>query len=936
MSSVAHSSHWGAFTAVVTDDTLVDLVPEPRDPHPSPMIADLGESVDSGLRVRRPAARRSWLEAVRAERRSAGPSDRLGEDRHRHGERRGADPFVEIDWDEALDLAASELDRVRTEYGNAAIFGGSYGWSSAGRFHHARTQLHRFLNSFGGHTSQVGNYSFGAAAMILPHVLGPAQFANGRLSSWDVVSEHTQLWVMFGGIALKNTQLESGGISDHTIPGRLRATRDNGCAFVSVSPIRDDAPDVIDPQWLPIRPNTDTALMLGLGHTLLTESLHDEEFLTTRCVGWERFRDYLDGSEDGTAKDADWAAEITRIPAETIRELARSMAGNRTMISVAWSLQRADHGEQPFWAAPALAAMLGQIGLPGGGFGFGYGATGTMGNWQYPFPAPRLPVGVNAVSAPIPAARIADMLLAPGEKYEFNGEVRRYPDTRLVYWAGGNPFHHHQDLNRLRRGWARPETVIVHEPFWTATARHADLVLPATTTLERNDLGAASGDRRIIAMHRAITPRHEARADWDIFRALAGRLGVAEDFTAGRDEMEWIAHLYTSTRSAAAEHGIDLPEFADFWEEGGVDIPQGSTVLFEAFRADPVAHPLETPSGLIELFSATIDGFGYDDCPGHPAWLEPTEWLGAADAPAGSLHLVSNQPAHRLHSQLDMAAGSRAAKIGGREPCRLNPADAAARGIADGDIVRVVNDRGACLAGVRLSEDISPGVIQLSAGAWYQAADPGIEDSLEVHGNPNVLTRDHGTSRLAQGPAALSTLVRVEPYRGPELPEVTVTTTPPPFASGGSGTDRAPGPSRAATRGRTASARGRSPSACAVDDRGQTRLVGSDHDDERQGMTESSAITPEQVAHLASLARIAMSEDELAALSGDLTTILSNVARVNEAAGEDVPATSHPIALTNVMRSDEVGPTLSSEQALAAAPASADDKFLVPQILGEE
>ena len=143
---------------------------------------------------------------------------------------------------------------------------------------------------------------------------------------------------------------------------------------------------------------------------------------------------------------------------------------------------------------------------------------------------------------------------------------------------------------------------------------------------------------------------------------------------------------------------------------------------------------------------------------------------------------MSNQPAHRLHSQLDMAAGSRAAKIGGREPCRLNPADAAARGIADGDIVRVVNDRGACLAGVRLSEDISPGVIQLSAGAWYQAADPGIEDSLEVHGNPNVLTRDHGTSRLAQGPAALSTLVRVEPYRGPELSEVTVTTTPPPFA----------------------------------------------------------------------------------------------------------------------------------------------------------
>ncbi|GAA0035770.1 molybdopterin-dependent oxidoreductase [Brevibacterium metallidurans] len=796
MSTIPHSSHWGAFTAVVTDDAVTEIRPPADDAHPSPMLRDFAESVDSPLRVRRPAVRSSWLEAVRARREAhVRPSeDRLGEqhlDEHdgpghlgeeRRTHLRGSDPFVEIDWDEALDLVAGELERVRTVHGNAAIFGGSYGWASAGRFHHARTQLHRFLNAIGGHTSQVGNYSFGAAAAILPHVLGPAQFANGRLSSWDVVAEHTQLWVMFGGLAMKNTQLESGGLSAHPIPERLRETRAHGCRFVSVSPIRDDAPDVVDPEWMPIRPNTDTALMLGLAHTLLVEDLHDADFLTTHCVGWERFRDYLLGEagDDTIVKDADWAAAITQIPAETIRALARDMAAHRTMISVAWSLQRADHGEQPFWAALALAAMLGQIGLPGGGFGYGYGATGTMGSWQHPFPSPRLPVGDNPVTAPIPAARIADMLLGPGEEYEFDGEVRRYPDTRLVYWAGGNPFHHHQDLNRLRRGWTRPETVIVHEPFWTATARHADIVLPATTSLERNDLGAASGDRRIVAMHRALTPRHEARSDWEIFRALAARLGESDGFTAGRDEMEWIEHLYTSTRAAASAHGIDLPDFATFWEAGGVDIPQGSTVLLEDFRTDPDAHPLETPSGRIELFSETIAGFGYDDCPGHPAWIEPGEWLGAADAPPGSLHLVSNQPEHRLHSQLDMSGGSRSAKVSGREPCRLNPADAARRGIADGDIVRVFNDRGACLAGARLSEDVRPGVIQLSAGAWYQAADPTVDGSLEIHGNPNVLTRDRGTSRLGQGPAALSTLVRVEAHRD-AAPAVTVTSRPPTF-----------------------------------------------------------------------------------------------------------------------------------------------------------
>ncbi len=798
MTTVPHSSHWGAFDVEVADDRVVELIPAAHDSDPSPLIHDLGEAVDSPVRVRRPAVRRSWLDAVRG----AGPALE-----GRRSDRRGAEAFVEVDWDDALDLVAGELERVRREHGNAAIFGGSYGWASAGRFHHARTQLHRFLNTFGGHTTQVGNYSYGAAAVILPHVLGPADFANGLLSSWDVVSEHTELWVMFGGLALKNTQIESGGISDHPIAGWLRQTRANGCDFVSISPIRDDAPDFIDPTWLPVRPNTDTALMLGLAHTLLVEDLHDTDFLKTHCVGWDRFRHYLltgtiaeagsdagaaaggvnaaesvDATDTSTGTDADWASAITGIPADTIRALARAMARRRTMISVTWSLQRADHGEQPYWTAIALASMLGQIGLPGGGFGFAYGATGTMGSWQYPFPAPKLPTGPNPVAAPIPAARITDMLLNPGGEYPFNGSTCRYPDTRLVYWAGGNPFHHHQDLNRLRRAWQKPETVIVHEPFWTATARHADIVLPATTTLERNDIGAASGDPRIIAMHRAVSPRHSARSDFEIFSDLAARLGIAEEYTEGRTEMEWIEHLYDSTRSAAAEHGIDLPDFARFWADGGVDVAPGSTVLLEDFRADPAAQPVATPSGRIELFSETIASFGYDDCPGHPAWMEPREWLGAANVKPGALHLVSNQPKQRLHSQLDFAGSSRSSKVAGREPCRLNPTDAAERGITDGMVVRVFNDRGECLAGARLSDDISRGVIQLSAGAWYQPAEASADSApLELHGNPNVLTRDHGTSRLAQGPAALSALVEVEPHDR-EAPPVTVTSEPPPMA----------------------------------------------------------------------------------------------------------------------------------------------------------
>ncbi len=293
------------------------------------------------------------------------------------------------------------------------------------------------------------------------------------------------------------------------------------------------------------------------------------------------------------------------------------------------------------------------------------------------------------------------MLLHPGQPYDFNGRRNVYPDIRLVYWAGGNPFHHHQDLNRLRQAWQKPETIVVHESWWTPTARHADIVLPATTTLERNDVGGSSRDPYLFAMHRAIDPVGEAKNDFDIFRALAERLGIADAFTEGRNEMDWCRQIYDRVRKSAADGGVDLPGFQQFWAEGFVEFPppERDFVLFEEFRLDPDRHPLKTPSGRIEISSETIAGFGYDDCPMHPAWIAPAEWLGSPRAERWPIHLVTNQPAHRLHSQMDPGPVSQAGKIGGREAIRINPADAARRGIGTGDIVRVFNDRGACLAG---------------------------------------------------------------------------------------------------------------------------------------------------------------------------------------------------------------------------------------------
>jgi biotin/methionine sulfoxide reductase len=487
----------------------------------------------------------------------------------------------------------------------------------------------------------------------------------------------------------------------------------------------------------------------------------------------------LTGETDGIAKNAEWAARLCDIAADSIRALARRMAAKRTMITMSYSLQRADHGEQPMWMGIVLAAMLGQIGLPGAGFGIGYGAMGTKGMRRAPIPLRSVPVGENATRSHIPVARIADMLLAPGETIDFNGKRITYPDIRLVYWGGGNPFHHHQDINRLLQAWRKPETIIVQDFYWTPAARHADIVLAVASPLERNDISAGWLDSTVYAMRQAIAPVGQAWSDYDIFEALAERLGHGQAFTQGRSEMDWVRYLYDSFRTQLAAAHTTIPTFEEFWAEGKIEVPlpKEPFVLFADFRRDPVAHRLKTPSGKIEIFSETIASFGYADCPGHPVWLEPCEWLGSDLARQYPLHMVSNQPSTRLHSQMDQAPVSQATKVQGREPLWINPGDAAQRGIADGNVVLVRNARGACLAGARVTDTIRPGVVQLSTGAWYDPAEPGVVGTLDKHGNPNMLTIDKGTSKLAQGPIAHSVLVEVEPWNGP-IPPMTAHEAP--------------------------------------------------------------------------------------------------------------------------------------------------------------
>ena len=312
-----HSAHWGAFSVLLREDGI-EVVPHPRDPDPSVLLGNIPAALSHPARIARPMVRRGWLE------RGPGPN-----------QRRGRDEFVPVPWSRALELVAIELRRVYATHGPRAIFGGSYGWASAGRFHDAQSQIHRFLNLAGGYVRSVGSYSSGAASVILPHIIGPQGAVAGNNVSWAELVAESALVLAFGGMALKNNDVGGGGTSRHIAREQLRAARDRGVEFHLIGPLRDDLPAEIGAVWHPIHPGTDVALMLGMAHTLVTDGRHDRAFLDRFCVGYK------------CSRTISWAAATpgrkTRSgrPRSAGFRRARSSASRGVLQDVApWSLAR--------------------------------------------------------------------------------------------------------------------------------------------------------------------------------------------------------------------------------------------------------------------------------------------------------------------------------------------------------------------------------------------------------------------------------------------------------------------------------------------------------------------------------------------------------------------------------------------------------------------
>lgn len=762
------ASHWGVARVHVNGGKIERLEPIEEDLSPSLQLQSFGRQPYNSARIRYPMVRKSFLEK----------GHKAG------GKGRGAEPFVRVSWDKALDLVASELKRVTKAYGPKSIFAGSYGWMSPGAIGNARNLLQRALNvSVGGFTGVLGDYSTGCAQVILPYVIG----SNGvyeQVTSWDLIADKCELVVLWGCDPSVTDDID-WCTTVHENEGGFRKVKNAGIPCVAINPLKPDTAEYLGDkcEWIAPRPGTDVAIMVAMCHELDKAGKSDNNFLKKYTVGVDKFREYLEGKTDGVEKTAEWAEKISGVPASKIRELALAMREKRSMLMGGWGIQRALYGEQPHWAMVTLAAFCGHIGQPGGGFGFTYhysnGGAATSNAPVLPG-IPTMPSSgkssepawVTAALERIPVCCFSDCFLHPGKTIDYNGKKITYPDIKFVFWSGGNPMAQQEDVNQVVKAWQKPEVTVVTDIMWTASARHADIVLPACTALERNDITSIGSYSNLgfVAMQKAIEPQWDSLSDFEIYRRLAAKLGHEKEFTEGRDEMAWVKHFYESAAQESAANGVPMPSFDEFWKSGLLTfpIPEENRLYnyFGDFRKNPITNPLGTPSGKIEIYSKTIASYGYKTCPPHPTWMAPTEWLGAKDTKGYPFALLTAKSRYRLHSQLDSTSSNEYADIQKREPLWIHPDAAKKLGLKDGDIAKVSSRYGAVLTGVYITDRVRPDVVVVHHGAWYCPENPGKPGSLDLHGCDNVLTSGVVSSPLSCGNVANSWMVKVEKYKG--------------------------------------------------------------------------------------------------------------------------------------------------------------------------
>ena len=674
--------------------------------------------------------------------------DRLLHPLIRVGER-GEGRFRQATWEEALDVTAESIRRVRECYGNEAMF------VLCGSGHQGLLRgnvlARRLLALYGGFLDYYGNYSTNCTTPASVATYGTTE--TGHSFSDLPNSKLIILWAANWAWTFAGTGA----------PFYLKQAREAGARIVYLDPMYTDTAVAFADQWIPLIPGTDNAMMDAMAYVMVKEGLQDQAFLDRYCVGFDEahlppgappgssYRSYLLGEADGVAKTPTWAEAITGVPGESIARLAREYATTKpAALLMGWGPQRAAYGEQPPRGGMVLSAMTGNVGIPGGSAA-GIGSCGR--HVRLASPA----VG-NPVRAAIPIflwteAIIRGTEMGPADL--IHGAERLSSNLKLILNFQGNLLlNQHSNTNRTARLLRDPallEFILVADQFLTPSARFADVVFPASTWMEREDVVTGGNwSEHVLFLNQVIAPLGESRSDYWALSQVAERLGIGAEFTEGRDEEGWLRHLLERS-------GLDY----DSLKREGRYQPEANTshVAFADFRRDPERHPLHTPSGKIEIYSQVAAAFrSPKEIPAVPKYVEP--WEGRTDPLREKypLQLLTPHPRYRTHSIYGNVPWLQEIST---EAVFMNLADAEPRGIQTGDQVRVWNDRGTVLIAAWVTERMMPGVVAVQQGRWYKPR----QDGVDVGGCSNTLTSSR-PSPWAKGNTQDTSLVQIAKEQG--------------------------------------------------------------------------------------------------------------------------------------------------------------------------
>lgn len=664
--------------------------------------------------------------------------------------RRGEGQFCRIGWDEALDTIAGHTERIMRQYGPEALYL-NYATGNSGRVSE-RVWMERLLGLYGGYLSYYGTYSNACTHIATPYTYGTLETGNSR-EDWV----NSKLILLLGWNPAET-------IHGTNTAYYLKLAKQAGAEIIAIDPIYSNTAAALADQWIPVRPTTDSALLDAMAYVMIAEGLCDQKFLDTYCLGFDEehmppgipphnsYKSYILGYTDTIPKTPAWAESITGVSRDTIITLARKYATLRPGALIqGYGPQRHAYGEQVVRSGTVLAAMTGNVGIKGG--------------WASGAGRPARAISLAAIPVPNPCQAQISMFTWPdalthgkamGAGQGVRGVEKLSANIKLIFNLGGNCLvNQHSDTNgtaKLLADESLAELIVDSGHFLTPSARYADIVLPADTFMEREDIvGPWLYGEYVLYVNKAVEPPGECRNGYAWIGGLAARLGLESQFTEGRTLEQWLQYIVDETRKQDAE----FPEF-EVLKETGVYRRQYTepAIAFKKQIEDPQNHPFPTPSGKIEIFSPRLwDMNNPREIPAVPKYIPAWEGPEAPLAAKYPLQCIGHHYKRRVHSTFDNTGWLEEA---GRQEVWMSPPDAGQRGIQNGDIVEVFNDRGRIVLPSKVTPRIMPGVVSVPQGAWWTPDENGVDR----RGCINVLTKYQPTP-LAFGNPQHTNLVEI-------------------------------------------------------------------------------------------------------------------------------------------------------------------------------